>query len=148
MTHLNGFLVARFALGFGEAGVFPASLKAVAEWFPKKERALATGIFNAGTNLGAALTPFLVRWIFVRWGWRGCFFAIGAMGFAGLALWLWIYRRPDDEPKLTPGVAVEAKRYDGQVHAFFGLSALFDDGRAALDLAATALRRAFGTLPG
>ena len=101
MTHLNGFLVARFALGFGEAGVFPASLKAVAEWFPKKERALATGIFNAGTNFGAALTPFFVRWIFVRWGWRGCFFSIGAMGFAGLALWLWIYRVPEQRPQCS-----------------------------------------------
>jgi ACS family hexuronate transporter-like MFS transporter len=94
-SSLTGFLVARFALGFGESGVFPASLKAVAEWFPKKERALATGIFNAGTNVGAALTPLIVPLIYVRWGWRGCFFAVGAIGFVGLALWLWLYRPPE-----------------------------------------------------
>jgi ACS family hexuronate transporter-like MFS transporter len=95
MTSLNGFLVARFALGFGESGVFPASLKAVAEWFPKRERALATGIFNAGTNVGAALTPLLVPFVFARWGWRGCFFAVGALGLVGLALWLWLYHPPE-----------------------------------------------------
>jgi ACS family hexuronate transporter-like MFS transporter len=94
-SSITGFLVARFALGFGESGVFPGSLKAVAEWFPKKERALATGIFNAGTNVGAALTPLIVPLIYVRWGWRGCFFAVGAIGFVGLALWLWLYRPPE-----------------------------------------------------
>ena len=92
---ITGFLAARFALGLGESGVFPASLKAVAEWFPKKERALATGIINAGTNVGAALTPLIVPWIYLRWGWRGCFFAVGAFGFVGLALWLWLYQPPE-----------------------------------------------------
>ncbi|HEY1471255.1 MAG TPA: MFS transporter [Candidatus Acidoferrum sp.] len=101
MNSLGGFLVARFALGFGESGVFPASLKAVAEWFPKKERALATGIFNAGTNVGAALTPLLVPLIYVRWGWRGCFFAVGALGFVGLALWLWLYRPPEEHQQCS-----------------------------------------------
>jgi MFS transporter, ACS family, hexuronate transporter len=98
MSSLDGFIATRFALGFGESGVFPASLKAVAEWFPKKERALATGIFNAGTNVGAALTPLLVPFLFVRWGWRSCFFAVGALGFFGLALWLWLYRPPELHP--------------------------------------------------
>lgn len=101
MNSTTGFLAARFALGLGEAGVFPASLKVVAEWFPKKERALATGIFNAGTNVGAGITPFLVPVLYLHWGWRGCFFGVGAIGFLGLALWLWIYRAPP-EP-LTPG---------------------------------------------
>jgi MFS transporter, ACS family, hexuronate transporter len=101
MNSLSGFMVARFALGFGESGVFPASLKATAEWFPKKERALATGIFNAGTNVGAALTPLLVPLIFARWGWRGCFFAVGALGFVGLALWLWLYRSPELHPRCS-----------------------------------------------
>jgi MFS transporter, ACS family, hexuronate transporter len=101
MNSLGGFLVARFALGFGESGVFPASLKAVAEWFPKKERALATGIFNAGTNVGAALTPLLVPFIFARWGWRGCFFSVGALGFVGLALWLWLYRPPEEHAQCS-----------------------------------------------
>lgn len=97
MNSTNGFLAARFALGFGEAGVFPASLKAVAEWFPKKERALATGIFNAGSNVGAAITPFVVPLLFARWGWRGCFFGVGGIGFLGLALWLWFYRSPSQQ---------------------------------------------------
>src|ERR1700747_1871627 len=72
------FLVARSALGFGEAGVFPASIKTVAEWFPRQERALATGIFNAGTNVGAILTPLILPWIAVHWGWRASFVAMGA----------------------------------------------------------------------
>src|SRR5690348_10658825 len=76
---LNMFALSRYALGFGEAAVFPASLKAVAEWFPRKERALATGIFNAGTSLGAMITPLLVPWIVSRWGWRAAFVLIGAV---------------------------------------------------------------------
>jgi len=102
MSSLSGFFVARFALGFSEAGVFPASLKATAEWFPKKERALATGIFNAGTNVGAALAPLLISFIFVRWGWRWTFFVIGGLGFVWLALWLLIYRKPEDHPRCSP----------------------------------------------
>jgi ACS family hexuronate transporter-like MFS transporter len=93
-----GFIVARFALGLGESAVFPASLKAVAEWFPKKERALATGIFNAGSNLGAIATPLVIPLIAVRWGWRPAFFLLGGVGFAWLALWLWVYRRPQEHP--------------------------------------------------
>src|SRR5438270_11372182 len=69
-SSLMGFAVSRFALGFGEAAVFPASIKAVAEWFPKKERALATGIFNSGTNVGAIIPPLIVPWIVIHWGWR------------------------------------------------------------------------------
>jgi MFS transporter, ACS family, hexuronate transporter len=103
MSSLGGFLGARFALGFGEAGVFPASLKAVAEWFPKKERALATGIFNAGTNAGAIITPLVVPWITVHWGWRWAFFLIGALGFVWLAVWLWIYQRPEQHRRCSPG---------------------------------------------
>jgi ACS family hexuronate transporter-like MFS transporter len=74
VSSLAGFAAARFALGFGESGVFPASLKATAEWFPKKERAFATGIFNAGSNAGAVVTPLLAPWITVHWGWRWAFF--------------------------------------------------------------------------
>jgi ACS family hexuronate transporter-like MFS transporter len=85
---LAGFMIARCALGFGEAGVFPASIKCVAEWFPKKERALATGIFNAGTNIGAIITPLVVPWIVVHWGWRWAFLCTGSLGFAWLILWL------------------------------------------------------------
>jgi ACS family hexuronate transporter-like MFS transporter len=102
MNSMQGFLAARFALGFGEAGVFPASIKAVAEWFPKKERALATGIFNAGTNIGAILTPLLVPWITIHWGWRAAFVSVGAMGILWLVLWLWIYRSPEIHPRCSP----------------------------------------------
>jgi MFS transporter, ACS family, hexuronate transporter len=96
VTGKAGFLAARFILGLNEAAVFPASLKATAEWFPKKERALATGIFNAGTNVGAVLTPLVVPWITVHWGWRWAFVLVGALGFLWLAVWLWIYRKPED----------------------------------------------------
>jgi ACS family hexuronate transporter-like MFS transporter len=98
---LNTFALSRYALGFGEAAVFPASLKAVAEWFPKKERALATGIFNAGTNLGAMITPLLVPWIVSRWGWQAAFVLIGAVGLLWLAVWLPIYRPPAEHPRIS-----------------------------------------------
>lgn len=98
---LVGFAIARSVLGFGEAGVFPASIKCVAEWFPKKERALATGIFNAGTNAGAIITPFVVPWIAVRLGWQWAFVLTGALGFAWLGLWLLLYRKPQDHPFCT-----------------------------------------------
>ena len=106
MAHAMGssftsFVVARSALGFGEAGVFPASIKTVAEWFPKKERALATGIFNAGTNLGAIITPLVVPWITIHWGWRWAFVSTGALGFGWLAFWLLLYRKPEEHPRVT-----------------------------------------------
>ena len=95
------FVGARSALGFGEAGVFPASIKCVAEWFPKKERALATGIFNAGTNIGAIVTPLIVPWIAVHLGWRWAFLLTGGLGFAWLILWLMVYRKPEEHPFCT-----------------------------------------------
>src|SRR5215472_1889760 len=98
---LTSFMVARSALGLGESGVFPASIKTVAEWFPKKERALATGIFNAGTNVGAILTPLVVPWITVQWGWRWAFVITGALGFVWLIFWFLIYRRPDEHPRIS-----------------------------------------------
>jgi MFS transporter, ACS family, hexuronate transporter len=97
-SSLTTFIVARSALGFGEAGVFPASIKSVAEWFPKKERALATGIFNAGTNIGAILTPLIVPWIALHLGWRWAFVFTGALGIVWLLLWLLLYRTPDAHP--------------------------------------------------
>ncbi len=100
-SSFTSFVIARSALGFGEAGVFPASIKTVAEWFPKKERALATGIFNAGTNLGAIITPLVVPWITVHWGWRWAFVITGALGFVWLAFWLLLYRKPEEHPRVT-----------------------------------------------
>jgi ACS family hexuronate transporter-like MFS transporter len=98
---LGTFAIARAGLGFGEAGVFPASIKSVAEWFPKKERALATGIFNAGTNIGAIITPLVVPWIAVHLGWRWAFLFTGALGFVWLAFWLILYQRPEEHPRCT-----------------------------------------------
>jgi len=96
-----GFVVARSALGFGESGVFPASIKTVAEWFPQKERALATGIFNAGSNFGAILTPLVVPWITIHYGWRAAFVATGSLGFLWLVFWLVLYREPEEHPRLS-----------------------------------------------
>src|SRR5207248_127281 len=98
---LASFAVARCILGLGEAAIFPASIKAVAEWFPKKERALATGIFNAGTNVGAMLAPVAVAWISLRWGWRGAFVGIGGIGFLLLVLWVMLYEKPEEHPRLS-----------------------------------------------
>lgn len=100
---LFSFAVARSALGFAESGVFPASIKSVAEWFPQKERALATGIFNAGSNAGAILTPLIVPWITLHYGWRAAFVSTGALGFVWLVFWLLLYRKPEEHPLLSPG---------------------------------------------
>jgi len=89
-----GFSIARAMLGVSESAIFPGSIKAVAEWFPQRERALATGIFNAGTNTGAILTPLLVPWIALRWGWQWAFVATGGLGLLWLALWIPLYRNP------------------------------------------------------
>ncbi len=96
-----GFMIARFILGIGEAGNFPASIKTVAEWFPKKERALATGIFNSGTNIGALATPLIVPWIAITYGWYEAFIITGAIGFIWLIFWLIIYRKPEEHPHLS-----------------------------------------------
>jgi ACS family hexuronate transporter-like MFS transporter len=96
-----GFIIVRFLLGLGEAGNFPASIKTVAEWFPKKERALATGIFNSGTNIGALATPLVVPLVVLYWGWYEAFIITGVIGFIWLGFWLLIYRRPDDHPRLS-----------------------------------------------
>ena len=96
-----GFALARFALGLGEAGNFPAAIKTVAEWFPKKERALATGIFNSGTNVGAIITPLVVPWIALHWGWQWAFIATGAIGFLWLLFWLPLYRSPEQHSRLS-----------------------------------------------
>ncbi len=95
------FAIARFSLGLGESGSFPASIKAVAEWFPKRERALATGIFNSGANIGAMVAPLAVRWLTYRFGWRMAFIAIGAVGFLWVLVWLLFYRHPDEDAKVS-----------------------------------------------
>ncbi len=96
-----GFGIARFALGLGEAGNFPAAIKTAAEWFPKKERALATGIFNSGSNVGAIVAPLTVPWIALNYGWQWAFIITGSIGFVWLAFWLALYRRPEEHPRLS-----------------------------------------------
>jgi ACS family hexuronate transporter-like MFS transporter len=102
---VGGFYVARASLGLGEGGNFPAAIKAVATWFPKRERAFATSIFNAGTNVGAILAPALVPAIALTWGWRSAFVLAGIAGFAWLFLWFPFYDSPDKVKSLTKSEA-------------------------------------------
>jgi ACS family hexuronate transporter-like MFS transporter len=94
-TTLLGFAMARFALGLGEAGNFPAATKTVGEWFPRRERSLATGLFNTGTSSGAIVAPLLVPWIARTWGWEMAFVFLGASGFVWIVFWLTFYQRPE-----------------------------------------------------
>jgi len=96
-----GFCAARFALGLGEGGSFPAAVKTVSEWFPKKERALAIGLFNAGTNVGAIVTPLILPWIVLHFGWRRSFITTGSLSMSWLMLWLWLYRPPREHKRVS-----------------------------------------------
>ena len=98
---VGGFIAARAALGLGEAGNFPAAIKAVTDWFPRRERALAVGILNAGGNVGAMLTPLIVPAIVLTLGWRWAFIVTGGLGLFWLVAWLAIYRRPEETPQLS-----------------------------------------------
>ena len=100
-TTAAGFSFARAMLGLGESAIFPGSIKTVAEWFPKRERALAAGLFNAGTNTGAILTPLIVPGIALMWGWRWAFVLTGALGLIWLLLWIPLYRDPDAHPAVS-----------------------------------------------
>ncbi len=103
-TSTTGMILARLPLAAGEAATFPAALAAVGEWFPRRERALAIGIFNAGSNVGALVTPLLVPYIVVTLdlGWRAAFIVTGALSLVWLAAWLAFYRKPADHPLVTP----------------------------------------------
>jgi ACS family hexuronate transporter-like MFS transporter len=98
---VGGFLWARVALGLGEGGNFPAAIKATAIWFPKKERALATSLFNSGANVGAILAPAIVPWLAFKFGWQSAFLAAGAIGFLWLFLWMPWFETPDKKPALS-----------------------------------------------
>jgi ACS family hexuronate transporter-like MFS transporter len=101
VSSVFGFSAVRFLLGIGESGNFPAGLKAVTEWFPKKERALATGIFNAGSNVGAILAPWIVPAITVAYGWRAAFVITGLGSLVWLVAWIGLYRRPRESKQLS-----------------------------------------------
>ena len=96
-----GFSAARAALGLTEAANFPGSIKTVAEWFPRRERAIATGVFNAGTNMGAIVAPITVPWIALTWGWRWAFIGTGSLGFLWAIVWLAVYRAPEEHPRVS-----------------------------------------------
>jgi MFS transporter, ACS family, hexuronate transporter len=100
VSTIGGFIAVRLLLGLGEAGNFPAGLKAIAEWFPKRERALATGILTAGSNVGAVVTPLIVPAITVALGWRASFVVTGSFSLVWLIFWLKIYRRPEEHPRV------------------------------------------------
>ena len=93
-----GFSVARAALGLAEGGALPAAIKAVTEWFPREQRAFATGLFNSGSQVGAISCPLLVPLLAAHWGWQGAFIATGAVGFIWLGFWIWLYRAPEKHP--------------------------------------------------
>ena len=101
VSSVFGFGVVRFALGLGESGNFPASIKTVAEWHPRKERAFAAGIFNAGSNVGAVVAPLVVPWITFAFGWQWAFIATGALGFIWLAAWLVMYSLPEQQRRVS-----------------------------------------------
>ncbi len=96
-----GFTFARTALGLGEGGNFPAAVKAVAEWFPKRDRALATGIFNSGTNVAAIAGPPIIAWIYSSFGWRQAFLWTGSLGFIWLVFWWWLYEIPSKQKRIS-----------------------------------------------
>ncbi|WGM39078.1 MFS transporter [Caulobacter sp. NIBR1757] len=102
VSSLSHMIAARVLLGVGEGGGFPGGIKAVAEWFPKKERAFATGLFNAGTNIGAIVTPLVVPALVLAWGWQAAFVVTGLAGLLWLPIWLIVYRRPREQKALTP----------------------------------------------
>jgi ACS family hexuronate transporter-like MFS transporter len=100
VSTVTGFMIARASLGVSEGGNFPSAIKATAQWFPKRERAYATSIFNAGTNVGAIVAPALVPWIAYTWGWQMAFIAAGIAGFLWLLLWIPLYDRPEKAKRL------------------------------------------------
>ncbi len=96
-----GFGIARFFLGLGESGNFPAAIKTTAEWFPQSERSLATGIFNSGANVGAILAPAIIPWITIKFGWQAAFLTTGIFSLTWIAWWVTHYRKPADSPKIS-----------------------------------------------
>jgi len=102
ISTVAGFCAARFVLGLAEGGNYPAGIKAVTLWFPRQERAFATGLFNAGCNVGALATPLCIPWITVHYGWRVAVFVAGSLGLVVLVWWWRSYRDPEQHPRLSP----------------------------------------------
>ena len=121
-TSVLGFMFMRVLLGIGEAGNFPASIKATAEWFPKKERAFSTGLFNSGANIGAILAPLAVPWVAYHLGWQMAFVIIGGIGFVWLIFWMIYYDTPS---RMLKKGKISKSEFD-YIHS--------DDGAGAIDL--------------
>ena len=113
------FMTFRFLLGAGESANWPAATKAVSEWFPKRERALATALFDSGSSIGGAVAPFIVLWIYSRWGWRPAFAVPGVLGFLWLIVWRRIYHPPETHNRISPReleiIVADRQESDGQV---------------------------------
>ncbi|HVY95101.1 MAG TPA: MFS transporter, partial [Bryobacteraceae bacterium] len=110
------FSAARFSLGIGESANFPAAIKAVAHWFPKRERAFATGIFNSGTNIGALVAPWMVPILATHYGWRSAFVVTGSLGFLWIILWVIFFNEPERHKLLSPA-ELELIRSDNEPNA-------------------------------
>jgi ACS family hexuronate transporter-like MFS transporter len=112
------FATFRFLLGAGESANWPAATKAVSEWFPKRERAFATAFFDSGSSIGGAVAPFIILWIYFRWGWRPAFAVPGVLGFFWLIAWRWIYYSPERHPRVSEAEykMILADRKDSDVH--------------------------------
>ncbi len=102
VSSVAGFTAARIALGLGEGGNFPSCIKSVATWFPVRDRAVATGIFNSGSNVGGLLAPLIAAFVTARWGWQTAFYMTGLVGFVWVAFWLVMYRAPEEHPRVSP----------------------------------------------
>ncbi|MBR7781767.1 MFS transporter [Undibacterium luofuense] len=107
-----GFMLSRAILALGEAGNFPAAIKATAEYFPKHERSFATGIFNSGANIGAILAPLTVPWIAAKWGWQTAFIAIGAVGFVWMLFWEMLYAKPENQRRMSKEELAYIQQHD------------------------------------
>ena len=110
-----GFGIARFTLAIGESGNFPAAIKTVAEWFPKKERALATGIFNSGANIGVIVTAIIVPWLTIRYSWQAPFVVTGFLGIIWVVFWIFIYNKPEHHKKLRNSELTFIKSNDDEI---------------------------------
>ncbi len=98
---LRSFCFFRFLLGAGESANWPGATKAVAEWFPKKERGWAVALFDSGSSVGGAIAPVLVVWLYLRYGWRPAFVIVGLLGFLWLFVWRWLYHSPEEHPRIS-----------------------------------------------
>src|SRR5215468_7621781 len=115
-TGFYSFLTFRFLLGAGESGNWPGATKAVSEWFPKRERALATALFDSGSSVGGAIAPFIVLSVYFRWGWRPAFMVPGTLGFVWLMVWRWLYYPPEQHGRIDPSelAMIAADKREGE----------------------------------